>query len=384
MAAEFDKEIDALLRQTAAASRRAPLSGGAASVHLDADEISAFAENVLPATSRMNAAAHLSDCDRCRTILSGVIALNAAPEAEAVHSKPVAVEVIPWYRRLFAFPQLAYGLGALVLLFGGLTAVILFQPKEKTADVAQLDVPERSQNGKGMASDGDAAAAPEPTIANSSAASNQEPRVEDTNSSAARNPANMLSRSNTFSSSSNIAPGAGPSPGSSVPLSTSNSTGALSKSELKTQPRDTTTADTARTENSVAKPEKNPYALDGAVTKDKEEAADDKKRAAEVLGEDRMSIAATRSAPSGGTSVAAKKSAALSKSDAVETRSAGGKTFHRSGGSWVDSSFSGQSQTTVKRGTGEYLKLDAGLRSIADSLGGAVVIVWKSKAYRIQ
>lgn len=66
------------------------------------------------------------------------------------------------------------------------------------------------------------------------------------------------------------------------------------------------------------------------------------------------------------------------------TTSVGGKTFKRENNVWYDSAYRGQPTANVTRGTNEYKKLDAGLRGIAENLGGTVVVVWKAKAYRIQ
>jgi hypothetical protein len=71
-------------------------------------------------------------------------------------------------------------------------------------------------------------------------------------------------------------------------------------------------------------------------------------------------------------------------SQAGETRQVSGKTFRNVGGIWFDSAYTSQRQKTVNRGTSEYQKLDAGLRSIGDQLSGTVVVVWGRKAYRIQ
>ena len=73
MEVEFDKEIDSLLRQAAREGEFAftnPQSqiANPQSVHLDADEISAFAENALPQKARVNAMEHLAECMRCRKI----------------------------------------------------------------------------------------------------------------------------------------------------------------------------------------------------------------------------------------------------------------------------------------------------------------------------
>ena len=72
------------------------------------------------------------------------------------------------------------------------------------------------------------------------------------------------------------------------------------------------------------------------------------------------------------------------KEKSNEPISVGGKTFKRENNVWYDSAYRGQATTNVTRGTNEYKKLDAGLRGIAENLGGTIVVVWKQKAYRIQ
>ncbi len=80
------------------------------------------------------------------------------------------------------------------------------------------------------------------------------------------------------------------------------------------------------------------------------------------------------------------KAKTIRKKDAEdsESRRIGEKTFRRSGGVWYDASYTGQSTTNIRRGTNDFQKLDANLRSIADVLSGAIVVVYKGKAYRIQ
>jgi hypothetical protein len=68
----------------------------------------------------------------------------------------------------------------------------------------------------------------------------------------------------------------------------------------------------------------------------------------------------------------------------VPTKNAGGKSFEFRDGVWYDTAYRRQPFTTVRRGTEAFLRLDAGLRSIAEAVGGTSVIVWNSKAYRIQ
>lgn len=127
MELNFDKEIDALLRQSAqgeaAFTEQNPESRiqNPKSLHLDADEISAFAENALPEKTRQIYVLHLADCEQCRKNLSSLILLNAEQPSETLHAeeKHFVQTPIPWYRKLYAVPNLAYTLGALVLGFFG-------------------------------------------------------------------------------------------------------------------------------------------------------------------------------------------------------------------------------------------------------------------------
>lgn len=67
-----------------------------------------------------------------------------------------------------------------------------------------------------------------------------------------------------------------------------------------------------------------------------------------------------------------------------EEKRVGGKNFRNRDGVWYDLAYRGQATTNVRRRTDEYRKLDSGLRSIAESLSGTVVVMWKDKAYKIQ
>ena len=125
MELEFDKEMDALLRKAAG---RGVLVGDDPKSHLDADTIAAFAENALPQKSRTIYTQHLAACDPCRMSLANLISMNADAEpAMAVVAAPVPVVEIPWYRKLFLGPNLAYVMGGLVLLFGGMLGVVVLQ-----------------------------------------------------------------------------------------------------------------------------------------------------------------------------------------------------------------------------------------------------------------
>ena len=59
--------------------------------------------------------------------------------------------------------------------------------------------------------------------------------------------------------------------------------------------------------------------------------------------------------------------------------------FRKQGSAWVDQKFkSSMTLKSVARTSDEFNALDSGLRSIAQQLGGEVIVVWKGKAYLIK
>ena len=81
---------------------------------------------------------------------------------------------------------------------------------------------------------------------------------------------------------------------------------------------------------------------------------------------------------------APKKSAEDLKDKNDYSRTVNGKTFKRIDGIWKDAAYTGGGTKIVKRSSDNYKKLDQGLRAIADNLGGTVIVVWNTKAYKIQ
>jgi hypothetical protein len=74
--------------------------------------------------------------------------------------------------------------------------------------------------------------------------------------------------------------------------------------------------------------------------------------------------------------------------DEVETRTVSGKRFTRQGNAWIDSAYDSSRRTiNVARGSEQFRALVAdepGIRTIAEKLNGAVIVVWNGRAYRIQ
>ena len=135
---EFDNTFEALLRRAATRNSREVLTENAA--HLDADSLSAFAENVLPDITRAHFAAHLADCSDCRQILVNFATIQEAEESEIVETKAATPAQPTWnerFARWFALPNLGYAVAVLTVLFVGVFAFVALQSRQqKPAEIA--------------------------------------------------------------------------------------------------------------------------------------------------------------------------------------------------------------------------------------------------------
>lgn len=361
MELNFDKEIDALLRQAAQGDDFLNENPPA---HVDADEISAFAENALPQTAKMRVTGHLADCAKCRNILANVISLNAET-AETIPANETVEAAIPWYKRFFAFPQLGYAMGALALVFFGVIGILVYQSVQQTASFDMAKVPASEPAGRGPNAEGEM------------------PGYQDET-------ANMSNMTTMANANASINP----------QISTANTSSNFGVAQSRTFNTNAAAANTARNDipkressrdNQLMfapppppKPEKPAEAEVSAQLAD--ESKEDRSTAAEKRSENRR-VLQKAPATSSGASIAEgdnPKAKTLRQSGETETRQISGKTFNRKDGVWYDAAYRGQSTTNVRRGTEDYRKLESGLRVIAESLDGIVVVVWKEKSYRIQ
>ena len=377
MEVDFDKEIDALLRQTARTGEAAFADSkfqipNSKSPHLDADEISAFAENALPEKMKLLFTAHFADCDRCRKILSNVVALNSETQTETARGgeiKLAAPVVIPWYKRLFATPNLAYAMGALVLVFAGLIGFTFLKNTTQTAEVSQIK--EKPVNMGGASSDGETV-----TTETASAPAN----------SMSNGGSSMMSNAASMSNGASISSNAGVNAQSAVKNKSQTAEPATTPSE----PNENLgrSANFAEQKQSLVDKEKTRAPENEDKLTDNSSVAAPKpapKTDAPAPPPAKSSGMNTRSATTlSADSAQDKKNARRAETENVETRKVGDKNFQRKGGVWYDAAYNGQSTTNVARGTESYRKLDSGLRSIAETLSGTIVVLWKSKAYRIQ
>ena len=376
MELEFDKEIDAILRK--GRSGQVAAVKAATASHLDADSISAFAENALPPRAKLLYMEHFADCDQCRKDLSQVVRMNSAAIAAdgAVISNATTIAAEPaasWLSKLFRTPNLAMAMGALILTFGGVLGYLVIQNRTNTANSTVSQVTDQEQN------------KPAPSFNDDASAVSNSANATATNSAAPAAPSMPVASANTATNTTGTATGSA----------------TAGKQPESGYTADGTTTDVSKSgEVAPAAPvtENKPAAVEERKDSDdkaKERSSDERiskreydnnmSRDASPGGAPRKTdTGATRSGPRQDNTLQNQTQNQVAGGAISATRSSGGKHFEKRSGIWYDSAYKGQSTTSVKRGTEKYIRLDSGLRSIADNLGGTVVIVWKDKAYRIQ
>lgn len=382
MELEFDKEIDAILRR--ARPIREPSAAGV-TAHPDADVIAAFAEGSLPEKTRLTYIRHFADCDRCRKIM--ILSMPDAVESVATDAPARAAVVgtsMPWYQKLFQTRNLAVAMGALVLILGvGLAILVLDRGSDQTTTVARIDENERI---------------------------------------AANRPLTEADRAVSATANSAV-PAANTVPGAQPALPTADQlTNQVTRPGEPALPKTgaPSDADVGATAGTVSRPESpalatgEPAPLGGvpappppapmkkAAAQPVEESKDDNSKLADATTTQRAQtederkresrFGATRDLPAPAAKGGPARSGPLNSQSQINqsnvydmsvTRRAGGRSFNNRDGVWYDTAYRSQATLNYRRGTPEYAKLDGGLRDIAETLGGTVVVVWKGKAYRI-
>jgi hypothetical protein len=426
MELEFDKEIDALLRKARSPSAAAPAAPAApAGGHLDADEFAAFAENALPDRSRRMYIAHLADCDACRKTLSGFISTipAAAHDAAFDAAAPAVVKNVPWFRRLLAIPSLVYTLGGLLLVFSGFVGLLVYQSRQSGHSAEVSKVTEKAPVVNQPAFDAQEPESSEASAANSAANSSSSPIDGVTKSGV------EVGSADTVVPEEKQPPVAGQDDtvaGKTLEPSTADTAAAPAQKPAAEQPaaapppKDAPIVTSSDAKLDVDRNrDKSPELARGEKTKEINAAsgatADDEARrnANDALkkSEDK-DMRSMREAPAPTTKTGPSRIEGPRQNQAqvatqnnemqtqnslpingrnasgvaatVATRSVGGKTFTFRSGVWYDSEYSGGGTKDVRRGTDKYQKLDEGLRSVADSISGTVVVVWKGTSYKIR
>jgi hypothetical protein len=389
-------EIDSLLRSWAGRNRS--VSGEAArnsaGAHLDADELSSYAEGVLPPATRARYTSHLVDCDDCRKVVTeSAVAAGPKIKESLVESTP---ELAGWRKALAAFLSPAvmrFALPALALVVVG---VVFFTY--------------RSANDRALE------AVTNPTSQATTPAPNATAGFQPSNDSSAQ-VVTKAPRAEADSTAANKEVKAGEKAQAQATPDSSTASGVAATIQPE-EPKKERAAESTREEqaNVVAErraiadappPPAKPAAVasSGGGPKDSKELAkqpagrdkEDRKREADYATDSVATAGAPMSAKDSSKndddrqktkSLAGARANSGRHDEAEETRNIAGRHFSKQDGVWVDSAYkSSMSAMKVKRGSDQYRALVADepeIGSIANQLKGEVLLVWKGRAYHIQ
>lgn len=463
MKSDFDQEMDSLLRGHARRARRAfeeaaelraraddtsqsaaSLSGGSMT-HLDADELSAYAENALPAPTRARFMSHLADCDECRrSVTRLVLASGVANELEkrAAVAPSKVVKTPAWRERLVAlFSPRAwrYVVPVVALAFVGIVSFIALRADRESKGVSGRAAKSTVST---PASDMNHAAgieeSAETQMANTETTSTTTTSAVGANNSTSTNAATttahapskpqqngeLEARTDSLSAEERKRPSTDSQPpppienkeaqsanAPSAPAATNNAapsiapesnnvrslpTLARNQQEMSNNQQVTVQQSNAREANrSAMQSERGNQTDRDRLTQSDNATNDAAQGGAAAQAPKTKARREVRARNESETSPGARKAQPQddkrekdNSNNVVETRTVAGHQFHREGGAWVDANYnSGQATVTVKRGSEQYRALIAdepALGRIADALGGEVIIVWHGRAYRIK
>ncbi len=409
-----DPQIDVLLRRHAERAR-----SKAAIEHLDADELNAFAEGSLPVAARSRFVSHLADCDDCRRLVSQ-LAISAGAVAKATSGAPATADV-SWLEKLGVFfrpPALRYAAFAAVVVAAVGVAFLVMrqtqqnresalvakneQPSQARADITKSEETAKAPAEKNAVANNSLASTPpatpqsrlnlereeSKTLANPQATPKLQKETDEPVALAGKQitetevaeskptyapppPQESPGRVATKSSDQQLRPRIGGASQSSGTLF--GQTGGLDRKQSE-QPSSKQSKD----DNSAVAQNQTP--ISGRVINEK--AKGPRRDADNVAAANRSVNEARPPAPKTEDVRGEKRSTSGEES---ETRSVGGHKFRRQGSAWIDAKFkSSMSLKSISRGSEEFTALDSGLRSIAQQVGGEVIIVWKGKAYVIR
>lgn len=403
--------------------------------HLDADEISAFAEGALPLATRARYVSHLADCDQCRKQASA-LAISSGAVIRTEESPSPAGEGRTFWQFLvgmFALPVLRYAaFAAVVLIVAGVAFVALRRPRNESPLIAANE-PASQQR--------DFAVKPRPEIQEGTAGSKQantETRSASPAQSGAGNEQTAKADTATRVDDAPVTPGLMKEAAPAEPVTVAPVTaekkavqGEVAKAapsyapvppgEIATQQKQEAyrvTPGSAGISGPRQQQQQKLETVDKLASQDRErDAAKDVARTDDLARKSGApsSVASNQPPPSPrrvderakgpmrnmennainrnenvGRAESPKPNATsgadrAATEEAQSTRSAGGRKFRKQGAAWVDQKFkSSMTLKSVARGSNEFAELDSGLRSIAQQLGGEVIVVWKGKAYLIK
>ena len=397
MKRETNNEIDLLLRRLGrqdGTARNVEASGD--DRHLDADELSSYAQNALPAAARARYTEHLAECATCRRLVTELsLSLGAATASVAATHEPSGWK--KFVAALFSPLVLRYAAPALGVIAVVVVGFIVLRQQRQQEFVAQLQEANR----------------PAPAAAPSSQTTPTE---------------GFIDQQKQETESTNAKPSA-TKPKTEVVAGAANSVASADAPVTKDERAIDEVKPTVATTPAPAAPAKAADAEEPAAKTDtvareqeqrKEKAADETAKApapastrgfysTEPAARTAQSAPKTESANTAGVGTATgglarvrpgtakrveenKRDDDAARADTQyvgnETKTVAGRRFRKQGGIWTDTAY-GSSTATVNmaRDSEQFRALVAdepAIGTIAKQLEGEVIVVWKGRAYHIK
>ena len=374
MKQETNNEMDLLLRRLGRRDETAVFDVD----HLDADELSAYAENALPGAARARYTAHLAECSRCREL---VVQLSASAGVVIATESAKVAEPSGWRKflaSLFTPMVLRYAAPALGLIVVAAIGFVILRSNQPAQNVAQVTNTEQRP-----------AAAP-PTTGSDGGTTYS-----------FGNPAPSPEGPREKQQARGLQAESAPAPVQNAAPAVSDVQTETSKDVAAAQPKpeqQTTTANEPPPPPKVSAtptPEESPRPEAEVTSKEVRELPATTPSAGKTLRgaeyrEDKDKEARARK-PATVAAASGTGSAGNMQADGVDlsasTRTVAGRRFRKQGGVWIDTAYdSSKNVVTVTRNSEQYRGLvgdEPAIKTIADTLAGEIIVVWKGRTYRI-
>ena len=391
MKEEINNEMDLLLRQLGRRPETSAFDGNGDIDHLDADELSAYAENVLPAAARARYTMHLAECARCRELVA-----QLSSSAGVVHVAEVAKPSVPsglrkFLASLFSPMVLRYAVPALGLILVAAIGLFVLRPKQSGDDsiaqkteaptstsITTTNTPDPNSPAAKTFNDQqrqEAAGKPAPS---SGSTGNQPaaaaPETTGTTSQVADTSRDAKAKKEEQQPVVNEAPPAPkPTPASDEVKRPADAEGRREASSVQV---------------TAEPPRANAVEVQAAKIEERKAAEVAKARSDADANKGQATFGAASSGIAARSRAQSKDDAEKDKNEAGETRTIAGRHFRKKDNVWIDSAYdSSKSVTTYTRGSEAYRSLTAdepAIKTIAEKLDGEVIVVWKGRTYRIK
>ena len=404
MKRESENEMDLLLRNLGRLKDTSRPEGEEAdATHLDPDELNAYAEKALPAAAHARYTEHLADCSRCRALVSQLsLAAGMVVEENLPSAVPMTSGIMAFLSRLFSPMVMRYAVPAMGLIIVASIGFLVFRQSQSerfaisssTAPVAErreeqpgsvafnkssneqqanrTPSQEVAQNKSGETTRGAAAKAQPAAPADDSRSGSKDAKSDQpvtATDSIAETPARVAGRGDVAAAT----PKPPPTTVQTEPIRKTIQAPAESVGVAKTNEKE------AKAPAKAAEPMTGGFAVERGPAKAKNETAS---RAQAEAGRDEEAKKRSRE----DKDEAAKQRERQDKNE-PDTKTVAGRRFRKEGSVWIDVAYSSQATTNVARGSEQYRALVAdepGIKTIADQLGGEVIVVWKGRAYKIR